>query len=222
MSKLGLLVVGQSPRAEVEREFKRLAAGVELDLRGCLDGLTRAEIDLVAPGAEEASLFTRLPGGDGVALSKAAVVKHGTEQLKALEKSGADAVVVLCTGDFSVWADRRVLFPSKIIRSFVKGIQPGGRLGVFSPLESQVERACARWSEAGYQVTAAILSPNASLAEAQAAGEKMARATPDLLVLDCISYTVETKQTVCAAARTPAVLAITAVARNAAELLEGL
>lgn len=222
MPKLGLLVVGQSPRAEVEKEFERLVSGVQLDLRGCLDGLTRAEIDQLAPGAGETTLFTRLPDGAGVALSKAAVTKHGMAQLDALEKSGADAVVVLCTGDFPAWADRRVLFPSLIIRSFVKGVRPKGHLGIFSPLENQLEDARGRWTEAGYQVTARALSPNASLAEAQAAGKKMARATPDLLVLDCISYTAEIKQAVCAAARTPAVLAITAIARNAAELLEGL
>lgn len=222
MSKLGLLVVGQSPRVEVEKEFKRLVAGAELDLRGCLDGLTRTEIDLLVPGAGETTLFTRLPDGDGVALSKTAVVKHGTARLDALERSDADVVVVLCTGDFPAWADRRVLFPSLIIKSLVKGVQPKGHLGIFSPLENQLENARARWTEAGYRVTAAALSPNSSPDAAQVAGEMMARAKPDLLVLDCISYTAETKQAVCAVARTPAVLAITAIARNAAELLEGL
>lgn len=221
MSKLGLLVVGQSPRPEVEREFRRLVEGVDLDLRGCLDGLAREEIAALAPAGEEPSLFTRLPDGEGVTLSKAEVVRHGARQLDALEKSGAKAVVVLCTGEFPIWADRRVLLPSEIMRNVVLGLQPGGHLGVFSPLESQLANTRQRWSENGHDVTAVPLSPNASAKEAQAAGEAMAEAKPDLLVLDCVSYTRQTKQIVCAATNRPGVLAITAIARVAAELLEG-
>ena len=65
MAKLGILVMGQSPRPEVEAELRRLLPGVELDLRGCLDGMREDEIAGIAPQGGESALFTRLPSGRG-------------------------------------------------------------------------------------------------------------------------------------------------------------
>ena len=220
MPRLGILVVGQSPRPEVESEFARLLAGVDLDQRGCLDGLSRAEIADLAPAANETALFTRLPSGEGVTLSKQAVIRHGVTQLDALATSGADAVVVLCTGDFPDWADRRVLFPSAVLRHFVLGLLPAGRLGVLTPLAAQADEAERRWAALGYAVTQAALSPNAGMDEIEQAGAELAAGDPDLLVLDCVSYTRKTKRILCAKTGRPAILAISAVARAAAELLD--
>lgn len=220
MVKLGVLVVGQSPRPEVEAEFQRLLDGVTLDLRGCLDGLDAKQIAALAPRDGEAELFTRLPNGAGVTLSKAAVVRQGAAQLDRLEESGAAAVVVLCTGDFPNWAGRRVLFPSAMLRHFVCGLQPSGRLGVVTPLASQIPEARRRWSAYGHDVAVVALSPNAGEAEIERAGAALAEADPDLLVLDCVSYTRSTKHLLCRTCGRPGVLAVSAVARAAAELLD--
>ena len=218
MARLGILVMGQSPRPEVEAELGRLLPGVALEQRGCLDGLDANGIAAIAPKGGESALFTRLPSGQGVTLSKKAVVARGAAQLAALERSGADAVIVLCTGDFPEWQGRRVLFPSAVMRHFVRGLLPRGRLGVLTPLESQLPETRRRWGAWGHQVEAAALSPNAGPDEAAAAGAALAGA--DLLVLDCVSYTRETKRALCAAAGAPGVLAISAVARAAAEWLD--
>ena len=220
MRKLGILVVGLSPRPEVEDVFEGLLPDVEIDLRGCLDGLGSEEIASLEPTQDEAALFTRLPDGSGVTLSKSAVVHHGTAQLDRLEASGSEMVVILCTGDFPLWTNRSVLFPSKILPGFVFGLQPVGQLGVLVPLPSQVAEAEARWSAQGHRVTVFALSPNATPPEASSAGLALADAAPDLLVFDCISYTRQIKRTVCTQAHLPGVLAITAVARSAAELMD--
>lgn len=220
MAKLGILVVGQSPRPEIEAEFARLLPGVALDLRGCLDGLGPEALAALAPGPVEETLFTRLPSGAGITLGKAAVVRHGTARLAALEASGADAVVVLCTGDFPDWSGRRVLFPSSVLRHAVQGLQAAGRLGVLVPLEAQIAEAHRRWGALGYAVTAAALSPNAEAEAATAAGRALAASDPDLLVFDCVSYLRATKRAVTSAAGCPGVLAISAIARMVAELLD--
>lgn len=220
MNKLGVLVVGQSPRPEVEAELKRIVGGVELDLRGCLDGLNRAEIDALQPEDGDTALFTRLSNGDGVRLSKKQVVRHGGFQLDELERAGARLVIILCTGDFPAWQNRRVLFPSAIMRNFVFGLLPKGHIGVLSPLEEQIPATLNRWTDENHTVSSIALSPNASTDEAKQAGQKMRQLAPDLIVLDCISYTRETKHAVCGTADKPGVLAITTIARCAAELLE--
>jgi len=220
MARLGILVMGQSPRPEVAAELTTLLPGVALEQRGCLDGLGAAEIAALAPKAGESALFTRLPSGEGVTLSKQAVVARGAAELAALEASGADAAIVLCTGDFPDWEGRRVLFPSAVMRHLVRGLLPRGRLGVLTPLESQLPETRRRWSRWGHEVAAAALSPNAGAEETAEAGAALAATRPDLLVLDCVSYTREIKRSLCASTGRPGVLAISAVARAAAEWLD--
>lgn len=219
--RLGALVVGQSPRPEVEAEIRRIAGpDIEIDLRGSLDGLSRAEIDALPPVSDKDTLFTRLPNGDGVKLSKQAVVAHGERQLEALCGSGADVVVVLCTGDFPAWSAKfRCVFPSRTLRGFVTGLQNGGRLGILTPLAEQTAQSAKRWAEAGYDARVEALSPNAGPDEIVAASKRLAGHGSEMLVLDCMSYTRETKALACATAGVPGVLALSAATRAAVELL---
>lgn len=218
--RIGALVVGQSPRPEVERELRALAGGpVDLDLRGCLDGLSRAEIDTLTPIDDADTLFTRLPNGDGVTISKQAVVEHGTAKLIALSAAGYDVTMVMCTGEFPDWIGRfKVLFPSRTLNAMVRGCLPAGRIGVFTPLEVQCAKSRKRWSEAGYDAEVVALSPNAGPQEVRAAAETLKGHAPELLVLDCISYTRETKAIVRSELGAPAILAVSSAVRTALEL----
>ena len=174
--RLGALVVGQSPRPEVEALVADLSAGaVDLDLRGALDGFSRAEIDRMRPGNDADALFTRLPDGSGVTIGKRHVIAHGTRQLRSLADSGSDVVLVMCTGAFPDWMARfRAVFPSRTLESAVAACQPEGRLGVLVPLAEQGAQAHARWGARGYAVSVRTLSPNAAEADARAAAADLA------------------------------------------------
>ena len=102
MTGLGVLVVGQSPRPEVAALVADLAGpGVELDLRGALDGFSREELATMGPDSDADALFTRLPDGSGVMLGKRHVIAHGTRQLDVLTRAGHRVVMVMCTGAVS-------------------------------------------------------------------------------------------------------------------------
>ena len=59
---IGALVIGQSPRPEIEAEFFRIAGNsANLVLRGALDALSRKEIDSLIPEDDADTLFTRYP-----------------------------------------------------------------------------------------------------------------------------------------------------------------
>lgn len=220
MARLDLLVMGQAPRPEVTAVFDAVLGPGALVQHGCLDGLDRAAIAALSPAEGEEALFTRLPDGTGVSLSKAAVVARGAARLDALAAAGTGPVIVLCTGDFPAWQRPRVLFPSHLLRHLVPALLPEGRLGVLTPLPSQVSESEARWAAPGRTVVVGALSPNADAAEAAEAGADLAHRGVDLVVLDCVSYTRDTKRAVLARAGCPGLLAITAVARVAAELLD--
>src|SRR4030088_1983660 len=76
--RMGVVVIGQSPRPSVVNEIAAvLSPGLEIDLRGALDGMTRAEIDAIPPSDDYDTLFTLLPNGAGVTISKKAVETRG-------------------------------------------------------------------------------------------------------------------------------------------------
>ena len=65
------------------------------------------------PLNDDDALFTRLPNGEGVSLSKKQVVLHGAEKLADLKSSGVDVVIMLCTGVFPEWQDSGSSFSLK-------------------------------------------------------------------------------------------------------------
>jgi len=220
MPKLGAMVIGQSPRHDIEAEI-RAATGddMDIDLRGALDGLDRQQIDAIPPQSDADTLFTRLPSGDAVTISKKAVMAHGGRQLERLIDAGYDVTMILCTGDFPGWSERfRVVYPSRVLRNLVTALQPDGPIGVFTPLPEQAAKTEARWRDAGLTPTVVPLSPNADGAAVETAARRLAPAQPTLLVFDCISYTSQAKRRACETLATRGVLAITAAARAAAEL----
>ena len=219
-TKLGALVMGQSPRPEIAAMVRSIAGGeVDLDLRGALDGLARAEIDALPPVDDADTIFTRLPNGDGVRISKRAIIAHGTDKLQSLADAGYDVTIVMCTGDFPAWMERfRVVFPSLTLRATVQSLQPGGRLGVFTPLAEQCPTCEVRWRAAGYDTCVIPLSPNADETETRQAAITMRDYRPGFLVLDCMSYTRETKRIAREVVGAPAILALSSAIRTAMEL----
>ena len=220
MTRLGVLVVGQSPRPEIEEELRRLMPGTAVDLRGCLDGWSSPDLAALEPGSGD-TLFTRLPSGEGVTLPKAEVMKAGSARLEELRECGVGGVLIMCTGDFPHWRKPDIVFAGDLLRGMVHAICPRGRLGVLTPLMGQVAGASARWSDATHTAAATALSPQARHDEIDRAAELLRTLEPDLLVLDCVSYRRETKEQLCRAVGRPAVLAVTAVMRATAEWLEG-
>ena len=220
MAKLGAMVIGQSPRHDIEAEIRTATGdGMDIDLRGALDGLDRQQINAIPPQSDADTLFTRLPSGDAVTISKKAVMAHGEDQLKRLVAAGYDVTMILCTGEFPGWSDRfRVVYPSRVLRNLVTALQPDGPIGVFTPLPEQAAKTEARWRDAGLDPTVVPLSPNADSTAVEAAALRLAPAQPTLLVFDCISYTSQAKRRACETLAIRGVLAITAAARAAAEL----
>src|SRR5437879_12922660 len=90
-SVVGLVTIGQSPRADVVPEMATLIGpGVDVREAGALDGLTRPEIERLAPTGRDEILVTRLQDGSAVVVGKEKMVGL-VEQRSAGRGSGADA-----------------------------------------------------------------------------------------------------------------------------------
>lgn len=219
--RMGVVVIGQSPRPSVQAEIAAvLSPGVAIELRGALDGMSRDEIDAIPPLDGADALFTLLPNGDNVRISKRAVEGRANAQLARLKQDGIDVAMLACTGKFPNLApEGLVILPSAVLHRMVEAVLPRGRLGIFSPLPEQTALIASKWQRDGVEVAGVTLQPGSDDVTVDAAAREMASKQPDLVVLDCMSYTSANKARVRQHYSGPVILSIAAAARVVEELV---
>ena len=85
MTAIGLVTIGQSPRTDVVPKMAVvMGPGVVVREAGALDGLSRADIEALAPSAGQEILVTRLADGSPVLLGKEKIVGLVEERIAAL------------------------------------------------------------------------------------------------------------------------------------------
>ena len=222
---LGLVTIGQSPRDDiVSQMLPLLPSGLDIRQVGALDGLTHEQIAELAPGPQDYVLHTRLRDGQANELA----VSVGREQiesllqscLKRLEDEGANPIVLLCTGEFPELRSETLLIePDRLLVSVVGGLRPR-RAGVLVPLPSQIETAAEKWRVLEAEVVFVAASPYGEQIELTRAAEELGRHPLDLVVMDCMGYTLAHRRVVVQATGRPVVLASRVVARIVGELVE--
>jgi len=219
--RMGVVVIGQSPRPAMQAEIAAvLSPGVSVELRGALDGMSRAEIDAIPPVDGADALFTLLPNGDNVRISKKAVEGRANAQLARFKQEGIDVAMLACTGKFpNLVPEGLVILPSAVLHKMVEAVLPKGRLGVFSPLPEQTALIAKKWQRDGVEVVGVTLQPGSDDAVVDDAARAMADEQPDLVVLDCMSYTSANKARVRQQVSGPVILSIAAAARVIEELV---
>jgi len=216
MAFLPVFVIGQTPRLDLEAEIAAAAPGLKIAMRGALDGLSRAEIADVRPRDGHDTLFTMLPSGEGVAISKAAV----TARMRGMLEETQGPVLLACTGTFKGLPERPDLIqPSAVLNGMAEALLPQGRLGLFVPLAEQAAGLGESRARSRLSITVVALRPYADTATREAAMAEMAAQKPDLVLLDCISYTRRDKAAAVAALSCPVLLSVAVAARAAASLL---
>ena len=217
--KVGFVTIGQSPRTDILEDLKPLLGSLEILERGALDGLSPNELQALAPLPGEASYVSRLLDGSQVSLSQEKIPPLLQKAVGSVVRSGAEMVVVLCTGSFpTLQCPVPLLFPGRLLRGFVKGVlPPEGTLGVVVPLSEQAATVRESWNPITPHVHTASLSPYLDLA-AEVEGCQTLEGC-DLTVMDCLGYALRHKEMLKRLVNTPVVLARTVVARAVQELI---
>lgn len=219
MRTVGAITIGQAPRDDVVPEMEKLLGpAVRVAQAGALDGLTRAEIDALAPAAGQDALITRLRDGSDVIVAKPLIQARLQACLDRLQDT-ADAFVILCTGAFAPFRSRRpVLLPDRVLAATVQAVFEGGRLGVIVPIPQQREGAARRWAGVDPGVVVAVASPYADPAATVEAAEELRRAGVTLVVMSCAGFTPAMKAVVRDVTGAPVLLPTALIARLLAEL----
>ncbi len=216
MARLQVLLIGQSPRPGLEAEIAAAAPGLDFATRGALDGMTREEVAGIRPKDGPDTLFTILPSGESVKISKAAA----TERLAVLLGGSEGPALLACTGAFKGLPDHPGLVqPSAVLNALGEALLPRGRLALFVPLAEQIPTLTGKRRREGLVVEAVALAPGSDDATIDAAAAAMAPFRPGLVLLDCMSYTRADKARIARTLSCPILLSIAVAARAAASLL---
>jgi protein AroM len=223
MTRVGLITVGQSPRTDVVPDMAVILGGdVDIIEAGALDGLSRAQIDALAPEGDDEILVTRLADGSSVFVGKMHVVPLIERRIAALEDRGVTLNALLCSGAFPKLAARRPLLePQQLLLGLLRAMTFPGRLGVLTPSERHVPQTEARWRESGFDALVAPLSPyeEEDPAAVRRAAEALRAGGVGLIVMDCIGFRRKTRDEIAQLTGAPALVANLLVARVATELL---
>ena len=220
--RLGMVTIGQAPRADVVPDMARLLPDVDILEAGGLDGLDRGDVAALAPTGDDDILVTRLADGTAAFVGKAKMIPRLEACIAGLEDRGVDLTVLLCTGAFPrLRARRPLLEPQPVLLGVLRGLSHPGRLGVLTPSERHLPQTCARWQGDGFDPAVVALSPyderdTAALARATAA---LRDAGVGLVVMDCIGFRDPTRRRLATQLAVPVLVANLLVARLAAELL---
>ena len=224
MIKIGAITVGQSPRTDLMPDMETIFMdSIEVIQMGGLDGLSRKEIEAMTPaGPEDHVLVSRLRDGSSVTFGESHVLPRMQECIYQLEELGVSLILFLCTGEFPDDFESKVplIFPNNILTSVAPAVMPGCRLAVFTPSADQVEQVTNKWLRAQAGTVSVIpVSPYDGLEPVLEAAKEVKADEIDMIIMDCIGYTVEMKEKIHAMLRKPVVLPRTLVARVINELV---
>lgn len=218
---IGFVTIGQSPRQDIISEISgMLGPGIAILERGALDGLRQEKIRKLKPERGDFSLITRLRDGSSVVVGKKKILPLLQRQIKSLEEEPVRLIALLCTDEFPTLESHRVLLrPSRLLFSSVVSIIKKGKVGIFVPLEEQKGKTIKKWKKTGLSVVIEALNPYQESPEGRRGIERMRDENVDLIVLDCIGYSLRTKSALKKEIGKPVLLPRTVLARAIKELL---
>jgi len=218
---VGVVTIGQSPRTDVLPEMKLFWRG-EIEVRECgaLDDLSRIEIRNLGANIKGDLLVTRLRDGTEVKVGDHDIIPRVEACIRKLENE-VPVIILICTGTFPKFQSKSfILYPEPILYHVAQSVLREGKLGVLTPGVEQIPHQQDRWGKIFPEVSVMGASPYVQDGEeVKEAARKLKEEGADLIVMDCMGYTLEMKEWVKEITGKPALLARSTLARVAEELL---
>jgi protein AroM len=170
-----------------------LGSKVELIEKGALDGLTKKEIENLAPTAQDYVLVTRLRDGTSVRVARRHITSKIQKCIEELEKIGVDLNLLLCTGEFPrLKTEKPLLMPDKLIFNIVQCVN-GAKIGIVVPEKEQIPHIKRKWRSKSVSSVITSANPYGKSKALEEAARFLAKENVDLIVLDCIGFTPKAK-----------------------------
>jgi len=191
MDAIGIITLGQTPRPDLEKVFRRHLPDTNFLIRGGLDEVQTAEIDALAAAGGEYPLFVILRDGTVREISLYRLKPFLDRRAREVAAEGAAVSALMCAGNFpDLDSPVPMIYPSRVLTAVARGICRGNRIGVVTPNDGQVAAATAHWREKGFHPAVTVASPLDPAALSRAA-EALADPGLELIVLDCMGFSPE-------------------------------
>lgn len=220
--KLGTITIGQSPRVDVIPEMiEFLGENVDIIEVGALDGLTYNEILKLDTKEDDYILVSTLRDGNSVKFAERHILPRLQNCIDNLERQGTDIILFICTGVFPdiFKSNKPLLYPQKIMHGVIPRLIDKGKMAVIIPDKDQVIQNKKKWKESGIDVIVVPASPYSKEDELYNAINELKGKDIDLVVMDCIGYTLEMKKRLAEETGIKVILARSIVARILGEML---
>ena len=220
MKKIGAITVGQTPRTDLIPEIAPiLGDSIEIIQMGGLDGLTKEEIQTMTPAPGDHVLVSRLKDGSSVSFGESHILPRLEACMDQLKKDQVSLILFLCTGEFPAEFHSNVplIFPDHILKGLIPAIGVKN-LSVIIPTKEQEAQMPGKWKDCCDSLHVTSVSPYGDPLAVFAAAKEIPADT-DLILLDCIGYTIEMKERIQALTQKPVLLSRTLVARVIRELV---
>lgn len=228
MKKIGIVTIGQSPRADIVPSMKEvLGEEVTILERGALDEYTVQQVMKLERKEGEGLLVTRMIDGTEVKVSHSHVVPGVQKSIEELENEGVELTLILCTGRFPTFKSAKlVVYPSDILRGAVSGAIKRGRLAIIMPGSDQLGSTRTRRTAGAdrpygeeVEVIYDAASPYGPEKEVQQMADRIAKKNVDLVFLNCMGFNSRHKQIVKQKTGKPVIQSNALIARVLKELI---
>jgi len=221
IKKLGIVTIGQTPRVDLIPEIRPiLGEGVQVIERGALDGLSLKEVGAFYPGKDDDVLITRMADGTSVTVAEKYIYPRLKDQVRNLASLGVKTILIACAGEFPpIDSSSFIVYPQRVLHHVVASLAQGLKLGVLIPDKLQVISAQKRWSTAAAEVVVEAASPYLDIQQVVSAADSLLVSQVDIVVMDCMGYTLGMKDLVSKHIGKPVLLTRSITAKVVSELL---
>jgi len=190
-----MVTVGHAPRTDLSPDMIGLLGDrYEVTQMGSLDAFSVEDaLSSLAPQGDEETTVTRLRDGTMATLSTKLVLPYLRDVIK---RAGEDsqAVILMCTGKFqALECPVPLLVPYELMHSIVPVIASGVKIGALFPMEEYAEDMLNGWRNHGLDVVYGCMRPPGTEDDLRDATANMKDI--GLLLLDCIGYTAQIRDT---------------------------
>ena len=198
MKELGLLTIGQAPRFDFVSEIKGIIGeGYNIVEKGALDGLTYDEVKKFYPVGEDETLVTKMADGVSVKVADKYIIPRLQDKIYEFEKQGINVIYLACTGEFPpILSKALIIQPRKVLYHVVNSIADNLILGILIPDENQVMTFKEIWSKVSKDAIIEVASPYEDISQIENASYRLKQKGVDLVIMDCMGYSVDMKNIV--------------------------
>ena len=192
-NKLGVIVIGQSPRPDcVELFGKCLFDGDEVIVKGALDEVSPEELEEFKHRENEEILVALDRNLEPITVPEAEVKNRMQGKIREMEREGVTMITVYCSGRFDkLESSVPLVLPGAILEHNILAIAEGRKVSVLVPDAEQIDRTYKQFEALGVIPFVTSASPFGSRELLREACEKAAEFGPDIIVMDCTSFNRE-------------------------------